>query len=42
MRREHTLDRIAWETVPRDEPVTLAYFVRDYINHLAHHLRQVD
>jgi len=41
-RTDHCLDRIAWETVPADEPATLAYFVRDYVGHLAHHLRQID
>jgi hypothetical protein len=41
-RADHCLDRIAWETVPADEPVTLEYFVRDYAGHLAHHLRQID
>jgi hypothetical protein len=41
-RRDHNLDRIAWETVPADEPVTLEYFMRDYVAHLKHHLRQID
>ena len=27
--------------LPRTEPVTLAYFVRDYVGHLAHHLAQI-
>jgi hypothetical protein len=40
-RREHNLDRIAWKTVAANEPVTLAYFIRDYIGHLAHHLAQI-
>jgi hypothetical protein len=40
-RREHNLDRIAWQTVSADEPVTLEYFIRDYINHLKHHLQQI-
>lgn len=40
-RREHNLDRIAWQTVSKSEPVTLEYFIRDYINHLKHHLRQI-
>ena len=42
--REHTrhnLDRIAWVTVPADEPATLDYFMRDYVGHVRHHLRQV-
>ena len=41
-RSEHDLEHIAWETVPTEEPVTLAYFVRDYYGHLCHHLRQID
>ena len=41
-RAAHDLDRLAWEAVPADEPVTLAYFMRDYLGHLQHHLRQID
>lgn len=41
VRREHNLDRIAWQTVSRDEPTTLEYFIRDYIAHLKHHLQQI-
>lgn len=40
-RREHNLDKIAWQTVAPNEATTLAYFIRDYINHLKHHLRQI-
>ena len=40
-RRVHNLDRIAWRCVSTDEPVTLEYFIRDYIGHLQHHLRQI-
>jgi hypothetical protein len=40
-RREHNLDRIAWRTINRDEPVTLEYFIRDYIAHMKHHLQQI-
>lgn len=40
-RSEHNLDRIAWRTVSKTEPVTLEYFIRDYINHLKHHLQQI-
>lgn len=40
-RREHNLDRIAWKTVAASEPVTLEYFIRDYIGHLNHHLAQI-
>jgi hypothetical protein len=41
-RAVHNLNVIGWETVPAAEPVTLAYLVRDYVNHLRHHLRQID
>lgn len=37
----HNLDQIAWHTVPADQPATLEYFMRDYVAHLKHHLRQV-
>lgn len=40
-RIKHNLHRIAWEQVSEDEPVTLEYFMRDYIGHLKNHLRQV-
>ncbi len=39
--RRHNLDQIAWQTVPADQPATLGYFMRDYVGHLKHHLRQV-
>lgn len=41
LRRKHNLHRIAWQTVSEDEPVTLDYFMRDYIGHLKNHLRQI-
>jgi len=37
----HNLDEIAWKTVPREQPVTLEYFVRDYVAHMKHHLAQI-
>lgn len=40
-RTVHNLDEIAWRTVPRDEPVTLEYFIRDYLDHMKHHLAQI-
>jgi hypothetical protein len=40
-RARHNLDEIAWKTVPREQPVTLDYFVRDYVAHLKHHLTQI-
>jgi hypothetical protein len=40
-RSKHNLHRIAWQTVPEDEPVTLEYFIRDYVMHMKNHLRQI-
>jgi hypothetical protein len=37
----HTLQEIAFKTVPKSEPVTLGYLMRDYVNHLKHHLAQI-
>jgi hypothetical protein len=40
-RTRHSLQRIAWQTVSENEPVTLEYLIRDYIAHLKHHLGQI-
>jgi len=40
-RSNHNLHEIAWKAVPPDEPATLEYFMRDYVQHLRHHLAQV-
>jgi hypothetical protein len=40
-RRRHNLHELAWQTVPADTPTTLDYFMRDYVLHLHHHLRQL-
>jgi hypothetical protein len=40
-RTRHNLDRIAFKTVGTDQPVTLEYFMRDYVDHLRHHLQQI-
>jgi hypothetical protein len=40
-RGRHNLDQIAWQTVAQSEPVTLEYFMRDYVGHLQHHLNQI-
>jgi hypothetical protein len=37
----HTLQEIAFKTVPKSEPVTLEYLMKDYVDHLKHHLAQV-
>jgi hypothetical protein len=41
LRHRHNLDRLAWRTIPADQPATLDYFMGDYVGHLKHHLRQV-
>jgi hypothetical protein len=40
-RTRHNLDQIAFNAVPIDRPATLDYFMRDYVEHLKHHLRQI-
>ena len=40
-RAKHTLDQIALEPVPPDKPATLEYLIRDYVDHLRHHLDQI-
>lgn len=40
-RVRHSLDQIAWQTIPADQPATLEYLIRDYIGHLQDHVRQV-
>lgn len=40
-RARHSLDQIAWQTVPADQPTTLDYLIRDYIGHLEAHVRQI-
>lgn len=40
-RAKHTLDQIALEPVPADKPATLEYLIRDYVDHLRHHLKQI-
>jgi hypothetical protein len=38
----HNLDELAWQTVAPGQPVTLDWFIADYVGHLRHHLRQID
>ena len=40
-RTQHNLDQVAWRTIPRSQPATLEYFVRDYLAHMKHHLAQI-
>lgn len=41
LRTKHNLHEIAWQPIAVDQPVTLEYFMRDYVEHLKHHLRQI-
>ncbi len=44
LRREHrlhSLNRIAFELVEKEQPATLEYLMRDYVTHLKHHLGQI-
>lgn len=40
-RTKHNLDQIAFHTIAEDKPITLDYFMRDYVDHLRHHLKQI-
>lgn len=40
-REKHNLDQLAFKTVSADKPTTLEYFIRDYVDHLRHHLGQI-
>ena len=40
-RTKHNLDRVAFRAVPAERPVTLEYFMRDYVEHMKHHLEQI-
>jgi hypothetical protein len=40
-RTKYNLDEIASNLVPKNEPTTLEYLVRDYVDHLRHHLKQI-
>src|SRR5262245_53778773 len=40
-RSRHSLDTIAFKTVPSSQPATLEYLMIDYVDHLEHHLRQI-
>ena len=39
---KHNFHRIAFKTVPEDQPVTLEYLMVDYVDHLEHHLKQFE
>ena len=41
LRRKHNLPVIASELISVDEPVTLDFFMRDYVDHMKKHLGQI-
>src|SRR3954467_1427523 len=41
-KRIHNLHEIAMKPAPKDEPATLDYLMKDYVEHLQHHLKQID
>lgn len=40
-RLRHNLHELAWKAVPQDQPATLEHFMRDYVDHLRHHIAQI-
>ena len=40
-RATHNLDQIAFKLVDKNDATTLEYFIRDYVDHLRHHLDQI-
>ncbi len=41
-RARHNLDDLAWKAVSAMRPTTLEYFMRDYVDHLKHHVKQTE
>jgi hypothetical protein len=41
-RVRHNLHQLAFRAVPEHQPTTLDYFMRDYVDHLRHHLAQIE
>ena len=40
-RPAHSLDQIAFNLVDKNDAATLEYLIRDYVDHLQHHLNQI-
>jgi hypothetical protein len=38
-RHRHNMSMVAWQPIAEDMPVTLRWFVADYVAHLQHHVR---
>lgn len=41
LRQRHNLHQLASEQIKEDEPVTLEFFMRDYVDHMKNHLAQI-
>ena len=41
LRRKHNLHQIASDTISENEPATLDFFIRDYLDHMKKHLGQI-
>ena len=41
LRSKHNLHQIASDTIGENEPVTLDFFIRDYLDHMKKHLGQI-
>lgn len=41
LRQRHNLHQLASEQIREDEPVTLEFFMRDYVDHMEKHLNQI-
>ena len=41
LRHQHNLHQIASDSLSESEPVTLDWFMRDYVDHMKKHLRQI-
>ena len=40
-RMRHNFDRIGFQPVPQGQPATLDHLMRNYVDHLEHHLQQI-
>lgn len=41
LRYKHNLHQLASESLSEDQPVTLDWFIRDYLDHMKKHLKQI-
>jgi hypothetical protein len=41
LRHKHNLHKIASDAISESEPVTLEFFMRDYLDHMKKHLKQI-